>query len=48
MALVWKVPVAGELADFGLGDVMDRGSPQLWLAAVGAGDKTVLLAYQLP
>ena len=46
--VVWKLPVAGELADFGVGDVMGRGSPQVWLAAVGAGDKTVLLSYQLP
>jgi len=48
MMPVWKLPVAGALADFGVGDLMGHGSPQLWLAAVGAGDKTVLLSYQLP
>jgi hypothetical protein len=48
MAPVWTLPVSGELADFGLGDAMGRGTPQLWMAAVGAGDKTILLAYQLP
>lgn len=48
MTPVWKLPVAGGLADFALGDAMGRGSPQLWLAAVGAGDKTILLSYQLP
>ena len=25
-----------------------KGLPQLWVAAVGAGDKTVLIAYQIP
>jgi len=44
----WKLPISGELADFGVGDVLQRSSPQLWMAVVGAGDKTVLIAYQLP
>ena len=48
MAPVWKLPIAGELADFGIGDAMQRGAPQLWIAAVGAGDKTLLIAYQIP
>jgi hypothetical protein len=48
MTPVWKIPVTGELADFALGDVTGTGSPQVWIAAVGAGDKTVLLGYQLP
>jgi hypothetical protein len=48
MAPVWKLPISGELADFGMGDVLQNGKPQLWVAAVGAGDKTVLLAYQIP
>jgi hypothetical protein len=48
MAPVWKLPIAGELADFGVGDVLQRGAPQLWIAAVGAGDKTLLIAYQVP
>jgi hypothetical protein len=48
MTPVWTLPISGSLADFGLGDAQDRGAPQLWAAAVGAGDKTVLLAYQLP
>ncbi len=48
MTPMWKIPVAGALADYGLGDAMGRGSPQLWIAAVGAGDKTVLLSYSLP
>jgi len=48
MAPLWKLAISGELADFGIGDAMQRGTPQLWAAAVGAGDKTVLIAYQLP
>jgi hypothetical protein len=48
MAPVWKLPVAGMVADFGVGDALQRGSAQLWLAAIGAGDKTLLIAYQLP
>jgi hypothetical protein len=48
MAPVWKLSIAGELADFGVADVLQRGTPQLWIAAVGAGDKTLLIAYQLP
>ncbi len=48
MAPVWTLPITGALADFGLGDVQQIGSPQLWVAAVGAGDKTVLLSYQIP
>jgi hypothetical protein len=31
-----------------VGDVAGRGNSQVWIAAVGAGDKTVLLGYQLP
>lgn len=48
MAPVWKLPVAGMVADFGVGDALQRGSAQLWLAAIGSGDKTLLIAYQLP
>jgi hypothetical protein len=48
MAQVWRIPVTGALADFGLGDLMGRGAPQVWIAAVGAGDKTILLSYSLP
>lgn len=48
MAPQWKLAVSGILADFGIGDVQKSGTPQLWIAAVGAGDKTVLIAYQLP
>jgi hypothetical protein len=48
MAPVWTLPIAGSLADFGTGDVLGRAAPQLWVAAVGAGDKTVLIAYQIP
>ena len=48
MAQVWRIPVTGELADFGVGDLTGAGAPQVWVAAVGAGDKTVLLGYTLP
>jgi hypothetical protein len=48
MATQWKLPIAGTLADFGIADAMQRGAPQLWAAAVGAGNKTVLIAWQLP
>jgi len=48
LAPVWKLPLAGALADFSVGDVMQNGTPQLWIAAVGAGDKTILLGYQIP
>jgi len=48
MASAWTLPIAGALADFGTGDVLGRGTPQLWAAVVGPGDKTLLIAYQLP
>ena len=48
MTTVWKVPVSGTLADYGVADVLGRGAPQLWIAANNSGDKTVLIAYQLP
>jgi hypothetical protein len=48
MAPVWKVPLAGYLADYALGDGLRDGTTQLWVATVGAGDKTVLIGYTLP
>jgi hypothetical protein len=48
MSPLWKLPISGELADFGIGNVLQRDAAQLWVAAVGAGDKTVLIAYQIP
>ena len=38
----------GELADYGIGDAMQKGTPQLWTALIGSGDKTVFIAYQIP
>jgi hypothetical protein len=48
MSTLWKLPISGVLADFGIGDVMASQSSQLWVAAVGTDDKTVLHSYQLP
>lgn len=48
MGTQWKLPIAGSLSDYGLVDLMTKGTPQLWVAAVGTGHKTILLAYQLP
>jgi hypothetical protein len=48
MAPVWRQPIAGYLADFAVGDPLREGKAQLWVATVGAGDKTVLIAYNLP
>lgn len=48
MAPQWILPVSGAIADFNVSDVTGQGAPQLWVAAVGSGDKTVLLSYQLP
>lgn len=48
MAPQWNLQLAGQLADYGVADLMGKGAPQLWVAAVGAGDKTVLISFQLP
>jgi len=48
MAPIWKLAMAGYLADFGVGDVSNAGAPQLWTALDAGGDKTVLIAYALP
>ncbi len=48
MAPAWILPISGALMDFGVADLTASGKPQLWVAAVGAGDKTILLSYQLP
>ena len=48
MAPVWHVPVEGYVADFAVGDGLHNSSQQLWVAAIGPGDKTTLLAYSLP
>jgi hypothetical protein len=44
----WRITIQGYLADYGIADVLGDAKPQLWVAAVGPGDKTVLVAYQLP
>jgi hypothetical protein len=48
MSRAWQLPVDGYLADYAIGDGLHQNSPQLWLAAIGPGDKTVLVAYSLP
>jgi hypothetical protein len=48
MKSVWKIPVAGALADYAVGNVTGQETAQVWVAAVGAGDKTILLAYNIP
>lgn len=48
MATVWKLPLSGYLADFGTGDILHDSTPQLWVAAIGPGDKTILICYSLP
>jgi hypothetical protein len=44
----WRLNIGGYLADYGIADVMGQSKPQLWAAAVGPGDKTILLSYSLP
>jgi hypothetical protein len=44
----WRVAISGYLADYGVIDLMGQSKPQLWVAASGPGDKTILLSYQLP
>lgn len=48
MKPVWKLPIAGYLADFAVGDGLHDGTSQLWLATLNSGDKTVLICYSLP
>jgi hypothetical protein len=44
----WRLAIQGYLADFGIVELLGEPRPQLWVAAVGPGDKTVLLSYNLP
>ena len=44
----WRLAFAGYLADYGIADILGTSSPQLWVAATGPGDRTVLLCYNLP
>jgi hypothetical protein len=48
MAPVWRQSLSGYLADFAAGDGLRKGSPQLWLALIGPGGKTILSAYAIP
>jgi hypothetical protein len=48
MKPVWRIPIEGYLADFGFENVMGESRPQIWVAAVGPGDKTVLISYSTP
>jgi hypothetical protein len=48
MKPVWRLNVPAYLADYGIADVLGQSKPQLWVAVVGPGDKTVLLSYSLP
>ena len=48
MKPAWRIPIHGYLADYGIVDLMGQSKPQLWVAATGPGDKTILLSYSLP
>ncbi len=48
MTPVWQKKIDSYLADFATGDVMGKGSAQLWIAVDAPGRRTVLLAYPLP
>ncbi len=48
MTPVWKMSLAGSISDFAVGDAMGQGRSQLWIASVGAGEKTVIVTYQIP
>lgn len=48
MVPLWKIPIEGYLADMVLENAMNEPQPQLWALSVGAGKKTVLVAYRLP
>jgi hypothetical protein len=48
MKPAWRVSINGYLADYGIADILGTSAPQLWVAAGGPGDKTILLSYSLP
>ncbi len=48
MAALWRVPVEAYLADFTVGDLNGTGVSQLWMATHAPGNKSVLLAFDLP
>ena len=48
MKPAWRLSLAGYLADFTLSETSQQQPPHVWVAVVGAGEKTVLIHYRLP